>query len=170
MVSMASQDDDLLMQFAAGDPDAFVVFYRRHLGAMLGFFLRRTGDPELTADLTAAVFAAALIGAGGYRSGERPELAWLYGIAAHKREGVRSFSSRCGPVTRSRARAQLDRSRYRRSGSTSGPDKVVAREQPAWCAMRRLESDSKRTDGRCGVSVLGGGRAAWSGYGRRMAR
>jgi RNA polymerase sigma-70 factor (ECF subfamily) len=84
MVSMASQDDDLLTRFAAGDPDAFVVFYRRHLGAMLGFFLRRTGDPELTADLTAEVFAAALIGAGGYRPGERPELAWLYGIAAHK--------------------------------------------------------------------------------------
>ena len=84
MVSTASKDDDLLTQFAAGDSDAFVAFYRRHLGAVLGFFLRRTSDPELTADLTAETFAAALIGAEGYRPGERPELAWLYGIAAHK--------------------------------------------------------------------------------------
>lgn len=77
-------DDDLLGQFAAGDAEAFVAFYRRHLPAVLGFFLRRTGTPELTADLTAEVFAAALLAAERYRPGERPALAWLYGIAAHK--------------------------------------------------------------------------------------
>jgi RNA polymerase sigma-70 factor (ECF subfamily) len=77
-------DDDLLAQFAAGDAEAFVAFYRRHLTAVLGFFLRRTGNPELTADLTAEVFAAALLAAERYRPGERPALAWLYGIAAHK--------------------------------------------------------------------------------------
>lgn len=77
-------DDELLAQFAAGDAEAFVAFYRRHLPAVLGFFLRRTGNPELTADLTAEVFAAALLAAERYRPGERPALAWLYGIAAHK--------------------------------------------------------------------------------------
>jgi RNA polymerase sigma-70 factor (ECF subfamily) len=77
-------DDDLLAQFAAGDAEAFVAFYRRHLTAVLGFFLHRTGNPELTADLTAEVFAAALLAAERYRPGERPALAWLYGIAAHK--------------------------------------------------------------------------------------
>lgn len=84
MVSTASQDEDLLAQFAAGDLDAFVAFYRCHLAAVLGFFLRRTGDPELTADLTAETFAAALLAADRYRPGARPALAWLYGIAAHK--------------------------------------------------------------------------------------
>lgn len=84
MVALASHDDELLTRFASGDPEAFVAFYRRHLGAVLAFFLRRTGDPELTADLTAEVFAAALLGAKRYRTGERPALAWLYGIAAHK--------------------------------------------------------------------------------------
>jgi RNA polymerase sigma factor (sigma-70 family) len=77
-------DDDLLASFAGGDPEAFVAFYQRHLRAVLGFFLRRTGDPELTADLTAEVFAAALLAAARYRPGEQPALAWLYGIAAHK--------------------------------------------------------------------------------------
>jgi RNA polymerase sigma-70 factor, ECF subfamily len=83
MVAASAQDDELLIRFAAGDADAFVEFYRRHLGMVLGFFLRRTGDPELTADLTAEVFAAALLAAERYRPGERPALAWLYGIAAH---------------------------------------------------------------------------------------
>jgi DNA-directed RNA polymerase specialized sigma24 family protein len=84
MVAMTTHDDDLLTQFVDGDPDAFVAFYRRHLAAVLGYFLRRTGNPELTADLTAEMFAAALLGAESYRPGERPALAWLYGIAAHK--------------------------------------------------------------------------------------
>src|SRR6516164_11084203 len=77
-------DEDLLARFAAGDPGAFVEFYRHHLPPILGFFLRRTRDPELTADLTAEVFAAALLAAPRYQPGELPALAWLYGIAAHK--------------------------------------------------------------------------------------
>ena len=77
-------DDELLAAYAGGDPEAFVAFYRRHLAAILSFFLRRTGDPELTADLTAEVFAAALLAAERYRPGDRPALAWLYGIASHK--------------------------------------------------------------------------------------
>ncbi len=81
---MTRHEDDLLVQFVAGDPGAFVLFYRRHLAAILAFFLRRTGDPELTADLTAEVFAAALLAAPRYEPGDLPELAWLYGIAGHK--------------------------------------------------------------------------------------
>jgi RNA polymerase sigma factor (sigma-70 family) len=77
-------DEDVLARFVAGDPAAFVAFYRHHLPPILAFFLRRTRDPELTADLTAEVFAAALLAAPRYQSGELPALAWLYGIAAHK--------------------------------------------------------------------------------------
>jgi hypothetical protein len=53
MMSTISTDDELLARFAAGDAEAFVAFYRRHLAAVLGFFLRRTRDPELTAEVTA---------------------------------------------------------------------------------------------------------------------
>jgi RNA polymerase sigma factor (sigma-70 family) len=77
-------DDDLLTRFAGGDPEAFVTFYRRHLATVVGYLHRRTGDAELTADLAAEVFAAALVAAERYRPGDRPALAWLYGIAAHK--------------------------------------------------------------------------------------
>ena len=84
MVDMGDRDDQLLDAFAKGDADAFVAFYRRHLASILAFFLRRTRDPELTADLTAEVFAAALLAGKRYRPGKKPALAWLYGIAAHK--------------------------------------------------------------------------------------
>lgn len=77
-------DGELLARFVAGDPEGFVEFYRRNHRLMLAYFLRRTGDVELTADLTAEVFAAALSGARRYRPKGVPALAWLYGIAANK--------------------------------------------------------------------------------------
>jgi DNA-directed RNA polymerase specialized sigma24 family protein len=78
------EDEELLRLHGVGDPDAFVSYYRRNVSAVLSFFLRRTGDPELTADLTAEVFAAALLAAPRFRPGETPARAWLYGIASHK--------------------------------------------------------------------------------------
>jgi RNA polymerase sigma factor (sigma-70 family) len=71
---------------AAGsfDPEAFGDFYRRHERSIAGFMMRRTGSAELAADLTAEVFAAALL---SWRQRARPvldERAWLFGIAQHK--------------------------------------------------------------------------------------
>lgn len=79
------EDDDVLIARAAnGDGDAFARFYRRHLAAVAGYLLRRTGDRETAADLTAEVFATALLICPRYRPGEAPARAWLYGIAANK--------------------------------------------------------------------------------------
>jgi RNA polymerase sigma factor (sigma-70 family) len=50
----------------------------------LAFFARRTRDPELTADLTAETFAAALAGRRRYRREAGPAGAWLFGIASKK--------------------------------------------------------------------------------------
>lgn len=83
-LSGRDQGAGLLGRFVAGEPDAFVAFYRLNLGPVVAFLLRRTGDREVTADLTAEVFAAALIAAPGYDPGAGPALAWLYGIASHK--------------------------------------------------------------------------------------
>lgn len=77
-------DDELLVRAAAGDGEAFACFYRRHLPAIAGYLLRRTGDREAAADLTAEVFAAALLACPRFRPGGPPALAWLYGIAANK--------------------------------------------------------------------------------------
>jgi RNA polymerase sigma factor (sigma-70 family) len=81
MAMTATSDDRLL---ATGDPAAFERFYRRHAETLLGFFARRTRDPELAADLTAETFAAALADRRRYRAQSGPASAWLYGIAMHK--------------------------------------------------------------------------------------
>ncbi|HEV7161647.1 MAG TPA: RNA polymerase sigma factor [Solirubrobacteraceae bacterium] len=66
------------------DAEAFGLFYRRRVDAVLAFFLRRTGDRELAADLTAETFAAALTSLPRYRPERSSALAWLFTIAHHK--------------------------------------------------------------------------------------
>ena len=66
------------------DADAFGAFYGRYERAVASFLMRRSANAELAADLTAEVFAAALL---GWRRNMRPALderAWLFGIAQHK--------------------------------------------------------------------------------------
>jgi RNA polymerase sigma-70 factor (ECF subfamily) len=81
MTPPAVTDDELLVR---GDPASFERFYLRHVDAILGFFARRTRDPELAADLTAETFAAALAGRRRYRPANGAGSAWLYGIAMNK--------------------------------------------------------------------------------------
>jgi RNA polymerase sigma-70 factor (ECF subfamily) len=73
--------DDELLRRTPKEPEAFGEFYARHETAILGFMLRRTGEPELAADLTAETFAAALVSVRRYKPGPAPAAAWLYGIA-----------------------------------------------------------------------------------------
>jgi RNA polymerase sigma factor (sigma-70 family) len=70
-------DEELL----DGEPEAFAAFYRLHVRPLLGYFLRRTRDAELAADLTAETFAAALDGLHRFDPERGPAVAWLYGIA-----------------------------------------------------------------------------------------
>jgi RNA polymerase sigma-70 factor, ECF subfamily len=97
-----SDSDDHVLAAAARDPRAFAVFYERYERSMLAFFVGRTADPELAADLTAEVFAAALDGCSRYRAGEAPASAWLFGIAQHK-----LAKSRRRGVIEDRARRRL---------------------------------------------------------------
>ena len=60
--------------------DAFELMYRTHRGALLAYFIRRTGDPNCAADLLADVFLVA------WRRREKlPALdeqrLWLFGVA-----------------------------------------------------------------------------------------
>jgi RNA polymerase sigma-70 factor (ECF subfamily) len=81
MPASAPSDEALL---AARDAASFEAFYVRHVEALLGFFARRTGDPELAADLTAETFAAALAARRRYRPAAGPARGWLFGIAVKK--------------------------------------------------------------------------------------
>ena len=81
MSSIGDPSDAELLAACARDPDAFGVFYQRYERLLLMFMLRRTGDPELAADLTAEVFAAALRAAGRYRPDSSTATPWLLTIA-----------------------------------------------------------------------------------------
>jgi RNA polymerase sigma factor (sigma-70 family) len=80
---MSTCDDELLVA-SRRDPQAFAAFYRRHAVPLTAFFLRRTGDRELAADLTAETFAAALEGSRRFDPAKGEAVAWLYGIARHQ--------------------------------------------------------------------------------------
>lgn len=84
MEPFEQRSDEDLLAVSRRKAEAFAAFYRRHERAMLVFFLRRTSSAELAADLTAEVFAAALNASHRFRPGDRPAVAWLYGIANNK--------------------------------------------------------------------------------------
>jgi RNA polymerase sigma factor (sigma-70 family) len=76
-----ASDDELL---TASDAASFERFYVRHVNAVLGYFVRRTRDPELAADLCAETFAAVLASRHRYRPAQVPATAWLFGVASKK--------------------------------------------------------------------------------------
>ncbi len=77
-------DVELVAAIAGRDDVAFAVLYERHLPLVLSWCLRQTGNRELAADLTAEVFAAALIAACRYRGDNGDVPGWLLGIARNK--------------------------------------------------------------------------------------
>jgi RNA polymerase sigma factor (sigma-70 family) len=91
-----------LLAATARDPSAFAVFYLRHEERVLAWLLRRTGRADLSADLCAEVFAAALSSAHRFRDNGPPADAWLFGIARN----VLGASLRRGRVE-ARARVRL---------------------------------------------------------------
>ena len=97
---MDERSDEDLLAASRTEPEAFALLYRRHVTPLLAYFVRRTRDAELAADLTAETFAAALDGAHRFRAEKGPAAAWLYGIArrqlshAHKRGAVEDRARR----------------------------------------------------------------------------
>ncbi len=76
--------DGELLAASRSNPDAFAAFYDRYEGSVVGYFARRTGDPEVAADLTAEVFAAALGASHRYRPETPSAVGWLFAIAHNK--------------------------------------------------------------------------------------
>src|SRR3954447_7625800 len=74
-------DDDLL---TCDESAAFGLFSERHVREVLGYMMRRTGDPETAADLTAETFAAAIVARRRFRPTGAPAGGWLFAIARRK--------------------------------------------------------------------------------------
>src|SRR3954449_7837309 len=77
----ALSDEDLL---TSGEAAAFGAFYERRVREVLGYLMRRTGDPEVAADLTSETFAAAIVARRRFRRDGAPAGAWLFAIAHRK--------------------------------------------------------------------------------------
>jgi RNA polymerase sigma factor (sigma-70 family) len=77
-------DRGLLVAAASGDDRAFAEFYRRWLGLVTGYHLRRTRSPELAFDLTAETFAAVVADLERFDPDRGSAAGWLFGIAEHK--------------------------------------------------------------------------------------
>jgi len=64
--------------------DVVELYYASARG-LAGFFVRRTGDPQLAIDLVSETFLAALQQCGTcLAAGERERMSWLYAIASRK--------------------------------------------------------------------------------------
>jgi RNA polymerase sigma factor (sigma-70 family) len=80
-MDLGETSDGELLAATRSQPEAFAVFYDRYETAVVGYFARRTGDPEVAADLAAEVFAAALAAAHRYRPESPTAAGWLFTIA-----------------------------------------------------------------------------------------
>jgi RNA polymerase sigma factor (sigma-70 family) len=89
--------DAELLRGAAGDPDAFRDFYERHSEEILGYFRRRSGDPDTALELTAETFSRAWVTRERFEDRYEGSAApWLFGIARN----VLLMSIRRGAIER----------------------------------------------------------------------
>lgn len=98
-------DDSELLIAARSDASSFGIFYDRHVDALLRYFWRRTQDREVSAELTAETFAAALSGLGRYDPAKGNGSQWLYGIAKNQ---LKKFWRRNRAADRARMRMRVD--------------------------------------------------------------
>lgn len=77
-------DDVELIVRSWDEPEAFGMVFERHAETLLGYFARRTLDPEMAAELTAETFAQAFASRKRFRDQGLGAIGWLYGIARHQ--------------------------------------------------------------------------------------
>ena len=72
------------------EPSLFANFYREHADSLVGYFMSRTGDAEVSLDLTAEVMARSFLKRSSFRGEtDAAAAAWLYAIAARQLSSFR---------------------------------------------------------------------------------
>jgi RNA polymerase sigma factor (sigma-70 family) len=81
--TLISQSDAELLAGTREDAEAFAVFYERWEAPILAWLVRRVREPELAADLSGEIFAAALTAADRFKAVDETgsAAAWLFTIA-----------------------------------------------------------------------------------------
>jgi hypothetical protein len=171
--------DRQLLSWVRDDPEAFGVFYERYEAAVLAFFMRRALDAEVSADLAAETFAAAL--AHCRRQGPvdiAQPIAWLFAIARRKlidsrRRGVVQDRARralgmehveigeetleqieaLGADPPARRRSPRSSTSHpisgRRSGGGSSMRTIIRTSRASWAARKRSSADASAVGWRC---------------------
>jgi RNA polymerase sigma-70 factor (ECF subfamily) len=80
---MSDPRTDAELLRATRDPEAFAVFYRRHVRQVMAFCARQAAADQV-GDLVSEVFAAALVHRRRFNPARGTAAAWLVGIASHK--------------------------------------------------------------------------------------
>jgi RNA polymerase sigma-70 factor (ECF subfamily) len=135
MHGTTTTDEDLL---SARDAASFELFYCRHVDPLLGFFQRRTRDPEVAADLAAETFAAALASRRRYRPDAGSAAGWLYGIASKKLADAqrRGYAEMRARKRMGMERIELDDADYERI-------EALGDEAPALALVERLAPEQR---------------------------
>ena len=136
--------DEALLTAARSDPEAFTRFYRRHSAPVLGYLVRRTGNPELGADLTAETFASALEGVARFDPDRGLAVNWLFGIARHQllRTLERGRVERRARDRLGMSRIELDDEQLERILSLAEAETTAARLQIALDTLPALQRDA----------------------------
>jgi RNA polymerase sigma-70 factor, ECF subfamily len=77
------QEEQLLVERAKVDADAFGVLYDRHVAGVYRYVCARLHNSAAAEDVTAEVFIKALRNIGRYEARGRPFACWLYRIASN---------------------------------------------------------------------------------------
>ncbi|HZJ02311.1 MAG TPA: sigma-70 family RNA polymerase sigma factor [Thermoleophilia bacterium] len=77
-------EGELVRAAQRGDEAALESLYRAHYDQVYRYLLFRTGNPTVAEDIACQVFLAVVRGLSRYRHGDKPFLAWLYGIARNQ--------------------------------------------------------------------------------------
>ncbi len=111
-----ARDEHLLRRMAAGDEEAFGLFYGRHSGAIYRFALHMTGRKEAAEEVAQEAFMTLIQKAGKFDAERGEPAAFLYGIA---RNHVRRVLEREGHYEPLADEGNLVESTEGRNGSSS---------------------------------------------------
>lgn len=135
-------DADLIEAAADGDEDSFAALFRRHVGPVTGFAIRRARDADAAADIISETFLIALRQAPKYRPETPTALPWLFGIARRVWIGQSRSRQR---ITRLIERASGQIPRFNESETEAVDDAIdAARQGPQLEAALARLSEKER--------------------------
>lgn len=125
---MEQRSDEELLPLIGHDATALETVYRRNVGRVTAFAVRRAAGPEEAADLVAAVFVEAMASASRFDPRRGTALPWLLGIATHQYLGtVRRRAREDRAVQRLAGRGLLDDDDYQRLAERIDAERAAPR-------------------------------------------